>query len=440
MKKNEHLKFNKFISLNVLKGSFIKNVMTVATGTIFAQVITIIFSPFITRLYGPEAFGVLGVFMAVTALFSSIVSLTYPMAIILPKDDREAIILVKISLYIGAVLSIISWLFLWLFGKGIMAVLNMDILLPYLIFIPIFLFLSAILQVSQQWVIRKKLFNLYSKSAVYQSFLINASKTGFGMLSPSSFLLILLTTIGQLMSILLILFGLKKTIYKRTLYKTPMNSFKKNLILYKDFPKFRAPEVFINGVTQNLPLLLLTSAFGPVSAGFYLLGQRMLALPSQLLGKAVGDVFYPRIAEAVNNKENITNIILRATIALAVVGVFPFGMVICFGPLIFEIAFGEEWQKAGEYARWLSLWSFFVFINNPSVRALPVIFEQKFLLIFTNISLIIRLGLMMIGIYYFNNDIISIILYSVSGMLLNIYLIATILKKSKKYDIRRNAG
>ena len=36
----------------------------VATGTAGAQAISMAFAPLITRIYGPEAFGVLGTFMA----------------------------------------------------------------------------------------------------------------------------------------------------------------------------------------------------------------------------------------------------------------------------------------------------------------------------------------------------------------------------------------
>nr|WP_230309333.1 oligosaccharide flippase family protein [Planomicrobium sp. YIM 101495] len=410
--------------------------MTVASGTILAQIVTVIFSPFITRLYGPEAFGTLGVFIAFTALLSSIISFTYPMAIILPKEETVAVAVAKISLYIGGVFSIIIGIGLWIFGEPILNHFNMNVLLNYLIFIPIFLFLSAALQVTNQWIIREKLFRIYSKATLQQSVLLNFSKIGIGLLSPTSFSLVLLTTVGQLLSILLLLKGTSKKLISNLKKKTNAALLKKTAKLYLDFPKYRAPEMFINGITQNFPLLLLTSAFGPASAGFYLLGQRMLSLPSQLLGKAIGDVFYPRVAEAVNNKENITRLISKATAALVVVGIMPFGLIFILGPFIFGWIFGEEWRVAGEYARWLSLWSFFVFINNPSVRTLPVIFEQKFLLSFTNVGLVIRLGMLLIGIHYFGNDILSIILYSVSGALLNIYLIISVMRKTKKYDYK----
>src|SRR5699024_8422549 len=101
--------------------------------------------------------------------------------------------------------------------------------------------------------------------------------------------------------------------------------------------------------------LLLTTFFGPASAGFYNIGRTVLGLPSRLIGQSIGDVFYPRISEAANNDENVGRLIKRATILLGAIGIVPFGVVIIFGPWIFEFVFGSGWDVAGEYARWISL-------------------------------------------------------------------------------------
>ena len=42
------------------KRPFVRNVVTVASGTAASQAIVMAFSPLITRIYGPEAFGLQG--------------------------------------------------------------------------------------------------------------------------------------------------------------------------------------------------------------------------------------------------------------------------------------------------------------------------------------------------------------------------------------------
>src|SRR5699024_8227243 len=143
----------------------------------------------------------------------------------------------------------------------------------------------------------------------------------------------------------------------------------------------------------------------------------VLNMPAQLIGKSVGDVFYPRISEAAYNKENLTSLIKKATLTLGAVGAIPFGTVIFFGPWLFGFVFGEEWVMAGEYARWIALWSCFAFMNRPSVRALPVLTAQRFHLIYTIIMLLARMFVLFIGFYVFNSDIVAIALFGLSGAL-----------------------
>ena len=74
----------------VVRSSFLKSVILVASGTAGAQVINLLASPIITRMYGPDAFGLLGTFIAFLGVLTPIAALSYPLAIVLPSSDREA--------------------------------------------------------------------------------------------------------------------------------------------------------------------------------------------------------------------------------------------------------------------------------------------------------------------------------------------------------------
>jgi len=90
----------------LLSSRFAKNVALVATGTAGAQAITMAFSPAITRLYGPEAFGLLGTFTATLAIVTPIAALTYPIAIVLPKKDDDARGIAKLSVLLAFFISL----------------------------------------------------------------------------------------------------------------------------------------------------------------------------------------------------------------------------------------------------------------------------------------------------------------------------------------------
>ena len=59
------------------KTSFGSDVLTLVSGTTFAQILTILATPILTRLYGPEDFGLLALFLSITGILGTIVCLRY---------------------------------------------------------------------------------------------------------------------------------------------------------------------------------------------------------------------------------------------------------------------------------------------------------------------------------------------------------------------------
>lgn len=150
-----------------------------------------------------------------------------------------------------------------------------------------------------------------------------------------------------------------------------------------------------------------------------------------MIGQAVGDVFYPRVTEASHRGEDVPKLILKATLALAAVGFLPFAVVVAFGPQLFAFVFGGEWRVAGEYARWISVWMFFQFINKPSVMAIPALKLQKFFLIYELFSTASKVLALFIGFSIFSSDIIAIALFSMFGVFAYVFLIIWVIVNSK---------
>lgn len=416
----------------LFKKTFIRNVMVVATGTAAAQVLTMVLSPIITRLYGPEAFGIMGTFNSLINIIVPVAALAYPIAIVLPKSNRDAKELIRLSLIITGAISVLSLVVLLLFNNQITTLFNLNEIANYLYLIPLVVLFSGLLQVAEQWLIRTKQFTISARVTFYHSLITNGGKILAGLFLPVAAVLVVISALGNgIKAFMMVLFA-KRTEYQKTAYPGEVKRNLKTLAKeYRDFPIYRAPEMFLNAVSQGLPVLMLTLFFGPASAGFYAIGRTVLNIPTQLIGKSVGDVFYPRVTEAYNNNENVTTLIRKATLALAGIGVIPFLIVILFGPWLFSFVFGSDWEIAGEYARWIALWSFFGFINRPSVQSLPVLKAQRFHLFYTIFMLVVRIGALSIGYFAFASDVIAIALFGIAGALLNAGLITITLFISK---------
>ncbi|MCT1578434.1 oligosaccharide flippase family protein [Oceanobacillus kimchii] len=421
--------------LKMMQRSFYRSVLIMVSGTIASQLIKMMLSPIITRLYDPSAIGVMGTFMSIIQIMIPIAAFTYPMAIVLPKYDIQAKLLMKLSIYISLVTSIILAVILLIYNDWIINIFNIQELSKYLLLLPLVILFTTFMMIYEQWFIRKKQFKINASSMFYQALITEGGKVGIGFFAPTAQALVMMSTLTNgVRGLLLYLFG--RNDLKR--FKSEKTYSKQNLLevakKYRDFPLLRAPQMLIDATTQSLPILMLASFFNTASAGFFTICNTVLAIPSSLIGNAIGNVFYPRINEAALNKKNITKLLKKSIMALSAVGIFPFAIIIIFGPWLFELVFGSGWVVAGEYARWLALSRFFRFVNEPCIRVFPVLSAQSLHLKITIIQTITRLVALTSGFIIFNSDIIAISLYGVSGAMINLMIIFITLNRSKSFD------
>lgn len=412
-----------------------RNIFIVASGTAGAQAITMAFAPFITRLYGPEAFGALGSFMAILAVLAPVAALTYPIAIVLPKEDVEAKGLVKLSLFLSMLVSGVTALFISVWGEALTKILGLQGISGYLYLIPLAMLFSGFQQVAEGWLIRFKAYGVIARVAVLQSCLANTAKVAVGYYYALPLILVILHAASIVLQAVLLCLGAKRIKVKGS-FKGGLSKVKKLSFKYRDFAIFRTPEVSINSASQSLPIIVLAALFGPASAGFYALGRMVVGVPAGLVGKAVGDVIYPRISDAANLGEPIFPLVYKATWLLTIVGFLPFCVVMVFGPELFSLVFGSEWGMAGDYARWLALWLFVGLVNAPAVKAIPVIGMQGFQLLYTCVMLFVRILVLLVGYWAFNDDLIAVAVFGVSGAVLNAFLILVVFHGCRRFDLR----
>lgn len=423
--------------LKLLNSTFARNVAAVATGTAASQAILMISSPLVTRLYGPSAYGIQGVFFAITAVGASVAALTYPMALVLPKNDADAIALGHLSVMFGLGLSLFAALILYSFGAEILSLLNAGEIAPFMYLIPLSMFISVLSAVMEQWLIRRKAFILSAKVAATQTFLMSCCKVILGYINPTSATLVLTGTLAGLFGPVLMFLGLSKNSlpWKNHLSNLGCMSTKDRIWViakqHRDFPLFRTPQVLLNTISQSLPVLLLAGYFGAAAAGYYAIALSVLGIPVGLIGGSVLQVFYPRFNEAFTNKQDVRALLAKTTLGMAALGVVPFSIIGLFGPFLFELAFGNGWCMAGEYAQWLAIWWFCAFINRPAVSAIPVIRMQGMFLIYEIASVVLRVLALYVGFAILKNEIASIALFSIVGGILNCALIYFVVMNSR---------
>ena len=420
--------FNKIRQLTQSK--FARNVAVVATGTAGAQAIAMAFSPAITRIYGPETFGAMGTFIAIFEMVSPLAALSYPLAMVLPKQDSDAIGLAKISLWIALLTSLITALVLILFKTPIVEAFNLHAIEPFLLILPVTMFFSVLMTISSQWTIRKRLFNLKAKSAILQAFIIGLMKAGLGLLNPSAVILIGTTSFGYLLQAILIGVGVREK--NKEDKPSKLSNYEATGLLkqYKDFAYYRTPQIFLNSVGQSLPILMLANLFTPAAVGFYVLARTVLFVPSNLIGTSVAEVFYPKFVETIRNGESGKKLLVKACATLAAIGSLPYLVLIAFGPWLFALIFGADWKEAGEYSRWMSIWLFVVLVTRPIIAAIPALSLQGLFLAFEAIAVLIRVLAILIGYLWMGTALGAVMAFSVSNVIIYTALTFLIVRKA----------
>ena len=323
---------------SIVQHRFVRNVATVATGTAASQAIVMAFAPLVTRLYGPEVFGLQGVFVSVVGLLSVVTALGYPIAIVLPKSDADALGLVRLCIILGTVMALIVTACMYFVGPALLGLLNAEAIASFMYLIPLGMFVWMLGDVLAQWLIRKKAYRLMAKYGVFTTFLVNGFKAGFGLLHPSALVLIATNTFGGLFGTALTYIGWRRLGAKSqdSDGAAPSTKLTELAVRHRDFPLLRTPQNLINVFSRNLPLLLLAGYFGAGSAGQYAIAMSVLAIPVTVIGTSVMAVFYPRINEAILGGEDARALIIKATAGMAVAGALPFLAVIIAGPLLFR--------------------------------------------------------------------------------------------------------
>ena len=99
-------------------------------------------------------------------------------------------------------------------------------------------------------------------------------------------------------------------------------------------------------------MALLVAWQGDAAAGFWGLALRYLKAPATLVGSAVSQALYPRLAAA--QPDEARRMVRQAMLLLAAVAAPMVLVLMVAGPWLFARIFGPGWREAGELARALA--------------------------------------------------------------------------------------
>lgn len=416
------------------KSDFSRNVLTLMTGTTVAQAIPLAISPILTRIYTPHDFGLLALFISISFIFGSIANAKYEQVIMLPKKDEDAINILALGFIISSTLTLILLFIVIFFNNYIATLLNNQEISSWLYFIPISVFFIALFNLLTYFNSRKKNYKDIARATIIKSLVMATIQLSIGFLKNGATGLIS----GQFLSQMFANMQLLKNIIKNRPLLSKIRGVKIIALAkkYRDFPKFALPSNLANTLSQHLTTILISSFYSVATLGFYSLAQRVLGMPSALVGNAIGQVFFQEATEERQRTGTIIKTFDATVKRLIVIALPSFTLLFFMVESLFSFVFGEEWSVAGEYAKILIPY-FFISLISSTLSSTYDIFGYLKLELWWQISLLIGVvSIMLISNELeidFKNQLIMIMVYtSIMQVISFIFMKKIIYKKGKK--------
>jgi lipopolysaccharide exporter len=290
---------------NDKKNHFAQNILKLFSGNVIANIIQLATIPILARLYSPDDFGILGLFLSVGAILTSLSSFKYTDAIILTQKCHETVNTVWLCMVITVVyclLIIFSFILCYYFGLSIFGDQKYDFLLCLL---PFHILVNSQITIFRQLSMKLEKFGIVAKSEIFKILIYRGSAIGWPFFfAVSPLWLIFSSFLGSI----IMLFTLLNTSAKYVWNCRNEISRKSMRIIasrYKKFPLYSSWTGLLLNLNVSLLPILIAHFYSLQYAGYFIMARNICSRPIRALSNAIGPAYYQRIATFDGHKQKL---------------------------------------------------------------------------------------------------------------------------------------
>lgn len=344
--------------------SLLHATLTLLMGGAVAQLVPLLLGPVLTRLFMPEAFGAFTSFNTIAATVAVVVCARYEFALPIARSDAEAATLMALCLRIGLLVTLLS--------LPLAAALHLWGKLPLPGLLPVAVASAGALQLLVMWNTRARQYRVLAISRVLQYSGAAAlqllagwwlwQRQGQAVGVEAAWALVAAPVAACFLAGSLLLRPAPEQGWRAVLPPAPAAAaadlkqrMRQAMRTYRDFPLLNTPHAFLGTAQDALAVALLVASLGGqgvAAAGFWGLTLRYLKAPATLVGTAVSQALYPRLAAA--QPTQARRMVRQVMLLLAAVALPMVLVLLVAGPWLFARVFGPDWREAGELARALA--------------------------------------------------------------------------------------
>lgn len=329
-----------------MKGRLLHQVGVLVLGSGVAQAIALVCSPLVTRLYSPDDYAVITVFLAMTGVLLPFACGKYEVAIVVAGTDRHASALTALSFVVATVVAIAVLVPLVVTWNEINELLGCTELGRWVIAVPVMVLLGAYTMVGRYVANRRSAYRLISQYLVGHAAVSVALNLLLGYLGMGANGLLLANVTSVVLGTGWLLWSLRDDM--SVALREDLPAIKHVAHKYRDFPIFNATSTVLDAVTLAMPVFFIARVAGQETLGLYGFMMRVAQSPFSLLGGAVTQVHLKHLSDLVVAGQPASAYLRRVTLLLIGIAAPPTIGLMLFAPELFAFVFGAPWRQAGE--------------------------------------------------------------------------------------------
>lgn len=402
----------------VVKRILRSDFFSLISGSILAQLVTLMTLPIITRIFAPADIGLISVFIAFITIPNALALLKLEGVILIKQSFKYVLLLWPAFLFTMTAVSVLSIVFFSaayyfsLFGINRLPLWS-------LILIPFFIFSSGIALIVKS----RLVFNLeYKKFALFALIrnITNAILKIVGGFISSNFFSLILAELISTVSFFYELKRVRKWRFNRSIRKSFFKYSIKTLKKWKRFSITESFSLLLDQLSQILPLLLIAHYLGPVSVGLFTLAYKITFLPGTHLSASYSEIFKGSFGQLVriHRYNDARDLVLKTFKKCFITAILFFVPIFFFAPSILPIVFGYNWVNAGDLIQIIVPWATTSFISSTLSPVFSII-QKQHLKLFYDIT---ALALTIILVFIFNAQSLTefVSLVSIANVISNI--------------------
>jgi len=413
---------------------FFKDVATLMSGTVLAQMIAIFAYPLLSRLYSPTEMGIFAYFFGICALLSILFTGRYELAIVLPKLDKDSDNVAALSIFLASMSCIASFLVIFIFGDHIIGLSKNTHLATWIYCIPIWVFVMSFCQTMEYVGTRFRAYQKLAIKSVLQQLTYVGFALLFGILAYKNNGLIIsrmLSFICTLIIIVWMFFDKIQAIAKNMSIKRMWD----NALCYKQFLICNVSYSFLGTFSKEF-IVFSFVAFGHAeSAGLYVFARSVLLAPTAFLSTTLGQAFYKESSTIIGTPK-LEQLVLQLINSIIIFGVPGAVFFMIWSCEIFSFCFGEIWRDAGIYAVIFMPAALLSLFTSWPERLYEVTQKQHISLtiqvIFDSLSIFLLWFFLMVGVDVLN----CILFYTILNCMFHVVYLINIFKISN-FDLSK---